>query len=151
MSSGAPTVRSLDARVDDLETEFRQFMSELRIVVTLLKWIGGFSAATLLALIIQLFSISFAAGKLQERAESQATGMAKLQDKVDAHTSVLSKLEERAESQTAAMAKLQDKVDAQTIALGKLQERAATQTAATQELKQAISEMRKDLATLLKR
>ena len=42
MSTAAPTIRSLDARVDDLEKEFRQFIAEMRSVVTLLKWIGGF-------------------------------------------------------------------------------------------------------------
>lgn len=62
MSTGMPTVRSLDTRIDDLEKEFLTFQARIDMIISLQKWIGGFVLATLVAVAIQTFSISFAAG-----------------------------------------------------------------------------------------
>jgi cell division protein FtsL len=82
MSAGAPTVRSLDARVDDLEKQFVQFKSRIELVISLLKWIGGFMVATIVTLIIQLVSISFSAGKLQEKVDAQTTAIQELKQEI---------------------------------------------------------------------
>lgn len=130
MSTGAPTVRSLDARVDDLEKEFRGFMAEMGLVVTLLKWLGAFSATTLLALIIALFSIFFSAGQLQQKVDYQATAMGKLEDRVG-------KVEDR-------VGKLEDKV-------GRVEGKLETQITVLLELKQTIQELRKEVSALPKK
>ena len=75
MSTGAPTVRSLDSRIDDLEKEFPTFQARMDMIVSLQKWITGFVLATLVTVIIQTFSISFAAGRLQEKVENEATAI----------------------------------------------------------------------------
>ena len=72
MSTGTPTVRSLDTRIDDLEKEFLTFQARIDMIISLQKWIAGFVLATLVAVVIQTFSISFGAGRLQEKVENQA-------------------------------------------------------------------------------
>ena len=75
MSTGTPTVRSLDMRIDDLEKEFLTFPARMDRIVSLQKWVGGFVLATLVAVVIQTFSISFGAGRLQEKVDNQATAI----------------------------------------------------------------------------
>jgi hypothetical protein len=75
MSTGTPTVRSLDTRIDDLEKEFLTFQARIDMIISLQKWLGGFVLATLVAVVIQTFSISFAAGRLQEKVENQAAAI----------------------------------------------------------------------------
>ena len=75
MSTGTPTVRSLDTRIDDLEKEFLTFQARIDMIISLQKWIGGFVLATLVAVVIQTFSISFGPGRLQEKVENQATAI----------------------------------------------------------------------------
>lgn len=75
MSTGTPTVRSLDTRIDDLEKEFLTFQARMDMIISLQKWIAGFVLATLVAVVIQTFSISFGAGRLQEKVENQAAAV----------------------------------------------------------------------------
>ena len=64
MSTGTPTVRSLDTRIDDIEKEFLTFQARIDMIISLQKWVAGFVLATLVAVVLQTLSISFAAGRL---------------------------------------------------------------------------------------
>jgi DNA repair exonuclease SbcCD ATPase subunit len=63
--------KSVEVRLGDLEKEFVVFQSRIDVIVSMLKWIGGFVAAALLAVVLQMFSVTFAAGRLQEKVDAQ--------------------------------------------------------------------------------
>src|SRR5437773_281217 len=82
MSTGAPTVRSLDERTDRQEKDFTAFKSRVEVVISLQKWLGMFMVATLVAVISHLLSISFAADKLEKQVEINGTEIQELKQEV---------------------------------------------------------------------
>jgi septal ring factor EnvC (AmiA/AmiB activator) len=124
MSTGAPTVRSLDNRMDDLEREFLIFRARMDTIVSLQKWIAGFAFASMLTVIIQMFSVSFYAGNLLEKVNTQGTAVGKFQDKIETQGTAIQEI----------------KAD-----LREVKKEITAQGTAFQEMKAELREIRKEL------
>ena len=61
--------------MDDLEKEFLTFQARIDLIISLLKWIGGFVLAAILTIVVQTFAISFGAGRLLEKVENQGAAI----------------------------------------------------------------------------
>jgi cell division protein FtsX len=74
----APTVRSLDDRIDDLEKQFIDFRARIESLLMLGKWATGFAAASFISVLLFLFSVTYSAGQLKERTDTTAAEVREL-------------------------------------------------------------------------
>jgi chromosome segregation ATPase len=100
MAAAGPTVRSLDERVEDLETSFAAIDGRLREMekafvelrakiesaLAFMKWLGAFAAVTFVSLLASLFLVVYSAGKFDQEVRTHGEKIQKLTADVDANT-----------------------------------------------------------------